>query len=167
MSVTLLILWLICIFGFVLAVHRWTTPRELDDVHPAVVSTENPRLKESLWLWVIPLYNNDPISAHPEWVDKLKNSGKKLGLHGVYHPNKEFGTDRSDEYIDTGIAEFEKAFGFYPTHFKAPNLALSEGNAEKLRKRGIKIKGLVNQAAHIVFHVTDYDVVPGYPPERP
>lgn len=140
----------------VFLIHRYTSREELDDVHPLIMDTDDPYIKRSEWLWVIPLYMNVPISNYPEWIDRLKATGKKIGLHGVYHKKLEFGVDRSDEYIDKGIDEFTKAFGYYPTHFKAPGLALTAQNQKKFEERGIEIKGLINQLIYQVHHTSSH-----------
>jgi predicted deacetylase len=136
----------------IILVCRLILHEELDDVHPYILDVNDPLAQRSKWLWVIPVYMNEPISNHPQWVKDIKDSGKKIGLHGVYHTKKEFRTDRSDEYIDKGIREFTKAFGYYPTHFKAPGLALTASNRKKIEERGIIIKGLFNQLTHRVHH---------------
>jgi predicted deacetylase len=126
--------------------------KELDDVHPRIMGVDDPHIKKSEWIWVIPLYMNDPVSRYPEWVNALKKTGKKIGLHGVYHTHREFGVDRSPEYIDKGISEFVRAFGYYPTHFKAPSLDLTEANREYLLSKGMKIMSSYNQIVHEVYH---------------
>ena len=131
---------------------RLVLHEELDDVHPYILDITDPLAQRSEWLWVIPMYMGEPISNHPHWVKELKDSGKKIGLHGVHHTKREFGTDRSDEYIDKGIKEFTKAFGYRPTHFKAPNLSLTPKNREKLENRGLVIRGTLNQVLHSVHH---------------
>jgi predicted deacetylase len=143
---------LIMLTSSIIVTSRIFSHEELDDVHPLILDTNDKYLKKSEWLWVIPYYGNVPISENKKWIKKLKKTGKKIGLHGVYHTHKEFGIDRSDEYVDKGINEFKKAFGYYPTHFKAPSLVLTENNAEKFRIRGIKIKGRLNQILHNVYH---------------
>ena len=117
---------------------------ELDDVHP-LIYTDKDMFNKAEWLWVIPLYNNDPISNHPEWTKMVKQSGKKIGLHGVKHRLSEFKNDLNHSYIDQGINEFRKAFGFYPTHFKAPRLELSKNNRNYILSKGIKCQGFINQ----------------------
>jgi predicted deacetylase len=139
------------IIGMGILLFRLFSHEELDDVHPLIMDVNDPYIKRSEWLWVIPLYMNDPLSNHPEWVQRLKAMGKKIGMHGVRHTKNEFGIDRSNEYIDKGINEFTKAFG-YPSHFKAPGLALTKSNRKKLRDRNIKIKGNLNQISHRVHH---------------
>ena len=152
--VTYLLVILILILCVVL-ICRKVLHEEFDDVHPLILDADDKQMKNSKWLWVIPFYNNIPISEDKDWIERLKKTNKKIGLHGVYHTHKEFGIDRDDEYIDKGINEFKKAFGYYPTHFKAPSLSLTKNNADKIRKRGIKIKSYLNQILHNVHHSTN------------
>lgn len=155
-TVFLIILCLIIVIVVAVLEHREFFHREIDDVHPLIMDVDNPYLQDSKWVWVIPLYMNDPVSNYPEWVERLKNTGKKIGLHGVYHKHKEFEKDLSDEYINLGINEFQKAFGFYPKYFKAPSLALTKANKKKIKDCGIKIKGRLNQILHKVYHTNDH-----------
>ena len=125
---------------------------ELDDVHPIIMGSDDPHIQRSKWLWVIPLYMDEPISNYPEWIKDIKNTGKKIGLHGVKHTHKEFGKDLSDDYIDAGVQEFYKAFGYYPKYFKAPSLAMTKNNTKKIEERGMEIKSRINQIIHTVHH---------------
>jgi peptidoglycan/xylan/chitin deacetylase (PgdA/CDA1 family) len=125
---------------------------ELDDVHPRIQDVDDPLVKRSKWLWVMPLYMDDPISNHPEWVARIKNTGKILGLHGVKHTYNEFGYDLSEDYIQSGIDEFTKAFGYPPRHFKAPKISLTKNNEAIIRKHGMDIKGRFNQIIHQAHH---------------
>lgn len=131
---------------------RAVSPEELDDVHPRIQDVDDPLVNRSKWLWVMPLYMNDPISNHPEWVAQLKATGKNLGLHGVEHTYDEFGHDLPEAYIKRGIDEFTKAFGYAPRHFKAPKLSLTPNNAAIIRKHGMEIKGRLNQFLRRAFH---------------
>ena len=133
-------------------VSRLVSHEELDDVHPFIMDVNDPYIKRSEWLWVIPFYLGEPISNHPKWVTQLKETGKKIGLHGVYHTKHEFGVERSNKYIDKGVKEFHKAFGYPPAHFKAPGLALTYGNRKKIESRGMEVKGWWNQICHRVHH---------------
>ena len=130
--------------------------KEIDDVHPLIMKPNNPYIQKSEWLWVIPLYMNDPISNHPEWVDQLKKTGKKIGLHGVKHTHKEFEINLSKEYIDSGVQEFKKAFGYKPTHFKAPSLALTDANRKIIESYGMEVKGRFNQIMHNCGHAPNH-----------
>lgn len=140
------------IFLLIFLLIRNLSHEELDDVHPRVQSVDDPLVKRSKWLWVMPLYMDDPISNHPEWIAKIKATGKMIGLHGVKHTYNEFGRDLSESYIKSGIDEFTKAFGYKPRFFKAPKLSITSKNAVIINKHGMKIKGVLNQLIHRVFH---------------
>lgn len=146
------VLSVIFILILIVVLSREYSDRELDDVHPRIMNSYDPYISFSKWLWVIPLYMDDPISNYPEWIDNLKKTGKKIGLHGVKHIHKEFEQNLTEEYIDAGIEEFTKAFGYYPTHFKAPSLALTAENKKILLARGINIRGRIDQILHTVYH---------------
>jgi predicted deacetylase len=138
-----------------LLLHRQFNHYELDDVHPSIQSVNHPYIKESKWLWIIPNYNNDPITNYPEWIEYIKNSGKKIGMHGVNHTYKEFGYNVSENYIQQGMNIWKKAFNEYPKYFKAPKLCLSINNKKLLEKKGMKIKGIYNQLLHKVYHTPE------------
>lgn len=140
------------VVGGLIVLSRLVSREELDDVHPLIMGVNDPHIDRSEWLWVIPLYAGEPISNHPHWCKHLLSTGKKIGLHGVRHTHREFGVEINDHFLDTGIDEFVKAFGFYPTHFKAPSLDLHPANRKKLEDRGIKIFGKFNQVIHNVHH---------------
>ncbi|MSS74299.1 hypothetical protein EXS72_01530 [Candidatus Pacearchaeota archaeon] len=76
-------------------------------------------------------------------------------MHGVYHTYQEFNTDRSEEYIQNGADEFEKCFGFAPTRFKAPQVALPYSNTLMLEKKGYTIDTLLGDLFHKVYHCND------------
>jgi predicted deacetylase len=139
----------------VLIVSRFLTHEEYDDAHPLILGVDHPLIQRSEWIWVIPLYMNDPISNYPEWIRQLKATGKKIGLHGVKHTYNEFGTDLSKEYIKEGVDEFIKAFGFYPTHFKAPKLSMTKHNRQIINDFGMIIMGRLNQLLHRVHHTAE------------
>jgi len=140
---------------YIIVLSRALAHHEIDDLHPLLISPDHPDVLRSKYLWVIPMYMGAPISNYPNWVarvKRLRSDGKIIGLHGVRHQDAEFGQELSDEYIDSGIQEFQKAFGFYPRYFKAPQLILSKKNRKKLEDRGLKIKHKVNQVLHTVYH---------------
>lgn len=152
-----IILFLLLILFFnSLILSRSVLNKEIDDVHPLIMSSKEPKLLNSEWLWVIPFYMGKSICEFPDWIKNIKNSGKKIGLHGVYHTHKEFSVDRSDEYIDLGIQEFKKAFGYYPTVFKPPSMCISKNNRKKFEERGIEIKTKLNQLFREVYHTNGH-----------
>ena len=106
---------------------------------------------------MVPDYNNTPISTYPEWCSSLISLNKIIGLHGVVHSYREFNTERDEEYLNSGIEEFEKCLGFRPTMFKAPQLEISQKNKEVIISSGLELKGHLNQITHKVYHCNDSD----------
>lgn len=143
------------VLGITLVAHRELSGKELDDVHPDIPCDEK-MLAESEWWWVVPLYGDKPLSDNPEWVEKVKKSGKKIGMHGVRHTFSEFNTDVSKEYIQKGMDEFEKAFGYKPTHFKAPKLQLTTNNYNLLKSMGFTVHTKWDQMIHKIYHCIDH-----------
>jgi predicted deacetylase len=143
------------VLGVTLACHRELSDREIDDVHPDIPCNDY-MLSDSTWLWVIPLYGDKPLTSNPEWVDRLKRSGKKLGMHGVRHTYSEFATDVSREYIQRGMDEFEKAFGYKPTHFKPPKMQITANNIKLLHELGFTVHNRWQQLIHKVYHCQDH-----------
>lgn len=143
------------VLGITLAVHQGVAPRETDDVHPDIPCTDH-MLNDSTWLWVIPWYGDVPLTAHPAWVDALKRSGKKLGLHGVRHTYREFATDVSRAYVQKGIDEFEKAFGYRPTAFKPPKMQITPRNRQLLAELGLTVRTDWQQMIHRIYHCPDH-----------
>lgn len=144
-----IIVSLILIYYFVIA-HR-----ELDDLHPLIPMGKD-KYNKSKWLWIIPLYLGVGISEYPEWCDKIRKSGKILGMHGVQHTYDEFSVDVSEDYIKKGMEEFKKGFGYYPKYFKAPKLHSTKHNDNLIRKLQMEIKDQFNQHTHLVYHTEDY-----------
>lgn len=143
------------VLGVTLTASRELSNREIDDVHPDIPCREG-ALTDSTWLWIIPLYGDQPLSSNPEWVERIKRSGKKLGMHGVRHTYAEFATDVSKDYIQKGIDEFEKAFGYRPTDFKPPKLQITANNVKLLKEMGFTIHNRWQQIIHKVYHCEDY-----------
>lgn len=138
--------------GSILLSLRHNLPRELDDVHPLLTPVDDPYIQRSEWLWVIPLYMHQPLSDYPEWIQGIKATGKKLGLHGVYHTFDEFGTDVNANYLQRGIDEFERAFGYKPTHFKAPRLHTTAHNEQLIADAHMISRTRWQQIIHTVYH---------------
>lgn len=156
----MLILFIFLLFIFLL-LRRQFDWYELDDVHPSIQSLDHPYIKRSKWLWIIPMYNNDPITNYPDWIKSIKNSGKKIGMHGIKHTYNEFGYDLSEDYIQKGMNIWKEAFGEYPKYFKAPKLSLTSNNKKLLEKNGIQIMGMYNQILHTVYHTPENRLVDG------
>lgn len=133
---------------------RLTSPREIDDVSPEIPCSLK-HLEKSDILWVIPKFNNKPISENKEWCNYILSLNKTLGLHGVYHEFEEFNADRSQEYLQEGINIFEQCFGFKPEIFKPPQLKISEESKKLIKENNMKLKSKLNQLTHKVYHCND------------
>jgi len=152
---TILILALIIVV-FILIAIRLILPMQLDDVNPSRLCDER-LLNKSSVLMVIPLLGNQSIAENPGWCEHIKSLNKTIGMHGVYHTEKEFRYANNEEDIRRGMEEFNQCFGFYPTIFKAPQLSLSKKNEEILREMNFTIIKLQNQIIHKTYHCTDYE----------
>ncbi len=129
--------------------------KEIDDVHPDIPCYDDPLEKVDV-LWVIPLYNDNPISHNPEWCANILALNKTIGMHGVYHqPYKEFQETRNQEYLDRGIQEFEKCFGYPPEIFKPPQLRINKENRQLVKENNLGLKWIFNQFTHKVYHCND------------
>lgn len=136
---------------FFIILSRTFNKTEIDDVHPLINCSAN----KLAWIdvyWVIPIYKGVPITEDREWCDKIKNSGKILGMHGVYHTHNEFSIQRSPEYIKEGMEVFKDAFGYYPTLFKAPRTNISKENLDTVKRLGMTPRGKMNQVLKSVYH---------------
>jgi predicted deacetylase len=149
--ITIIILTAIIILTIIILVHRKVSHREVDDVHPEIPMSKE-IFDDSKWLWVIPLYAGKPISDYKNWCEKIKKSEKFLGMHGVKHTFDEFNRDVTPEYVQDGMDEFKRAFGYYPKYFKAPKLHITKNNKKIVKDKGMKIKGRLNQLLHKVYH---------------
>jgi len=140
------------LFDLLLARAVW--PRQIDDVH-STISCSQDLLDKSDILLVIPFFNGVSIAENKTWCNQILALNKTLGLHGVYHTYQEFLESREQEYIEQGMAEFKKCFGFYPTLFEAPQLALSKQNEKSLMKMGFQVIGWPHTLSHKVYHCQD------------
>lgn len=160
----MVVLWIIgVVLGLILILFlvRAFSHKEIDDVSPGIFC-EDKYMEKADVLWVIPRFKNKSIADDKEWCDKIKSMGKKLGLHGVNHTYKEFNEERSEEYLQEGIGEFEKCFGFKPAEFKVPQLFISGNNVKLVESKGMKVKGWLNQITHKVYHCNDDGVFPNW-----
>lgn len=149
-AILFIILLLILILFFI----RLSLPKELDDVSPKIPCTSELITKADT-LWIIPNFNNKPISENKEWCNYILSFNKTLGLHGVNHEYNEFGTTRNQEYLNNGIKIFEQCFGFKPKIFKAPQLEISGNNKNLIKNNHMELKGTSNQILHKVYHCND------------
>ena len=147
--------WTILIVILVLLVSlfsiRILSSKEIDDVTPAFFCAEE-LLEKSDILFVIPIFNNKPISESPEWCEYILSLNKTLGLHGLYHEYREFETDRDQEYLQQGIDEFKTCFGFEPEIFKPPQLKISKANRKLIKENNMRLKTIPNKIIHKIYH---------------
>lgn len=146
---------------FALFLIRLISPREIDDVSPEIPCEEY-LLQKSDILWVIPNFNNTPISENRVWLQKILALNKTLGLHGVYHTYKEFNTNRNQGYLQEGISEFEKSFNQTPTMFKPPQLKINKENKILLKNNNLELKDYSNQIFHKVYHCNNTGRFPNW-----
>lgn len=133
---------------------RFINPREIDDVSPGIPCSQE-YMKKSSVLWIIPKFNNTPISENKTWCEEILSLNKTLGLHGVTHEYEEFKEDKTKEYLEEGIRIFEDCFGFKPTSFKPPQLKISENNKELIKENNLDLKLKPNQISRKVYHCND------------
>lgn len=157
----LVILVVIGIIANCVHLYRCTSHAELDDVHPLMKCDkldhflDHPRLTK---LWVVPMYNNVPITADPVWCAKIKHwadskPGRVLGLHGYAHTDHECARiELSDAHLEHANQLFFEAFGRLPDEFKAPNYALTTKNRDFIESRGLRIATKGDSMFHQIFH---------------
>ena len=148
-AVTIFIIFIILIL--ILLSIRLIGPKEIDDVTPDFFCAEELFEKSDI-LFVIPKFNNTPISENTEWCEYILSLNKTLGLHGVYHEYREFETDRNQTYLQEGIDEFKNCFGYEPELFKPPQLKISKANRELIRENNMKLKTIPNKIIHKIYH---------------
>lgn len=134
---------------------RTFSPKELDDVSPGIECSKN-LLEKSSVLWVIPKYNNQPISENRDWCNEILSLNKTLGLHGVNHVFEEFGAEQNQAYLEEGMQIFEECFGYKPEMFKPPQLKITEENRQLIKKNNLTLKLEANQMMHKVYHCGEY-----------
>ncbi|MBU0977612.1 MAG: hypothetical protein KKD18_04300 [Nanoarchaeota archaeon] len=138
---------------------RLFSKAHLDDVTPAIPCDEKLYDHAGI-LWVIPKFNSINISDNPEWCKKILALNKTIGMHGVYHSYREFMTFRDEEYVNEGVEEFEKCFGFKPTLFKAPQDAYNKINKESMG--GLHVVSYFELVFHKEFHCNNEGVLPNW-----
>jgi len=137
---------------------RLINPREIDDVTPGI-PCEKDLMNKADVMWVIPKFDNVSIAEDKVWCEKILIMKKTLGMHGVKHEYKEFGIDRSQEYLDEGMKIFEQCFGFAPEMFKPPQLEISNNNKKLIKNNNLKLKTIFNQITNKVYHCNDSDII--------
>jgi predicted deacetylase len=133
---------------------RYSFDRQVDDVSPNIIC-EKWVIDKSDILMVIPIFNNISIAENNSWCNYILGLNKTLGMHGVYHTYQEFLTARDESYIQQGIDEFKKCFGYAPSIFEAPQVALSAENEKTLKNMGFIVYDYPFQMTHKVYHCSD------------
>lgn len=153
------ILWTFLILIITLYIARALNPGELDDVTPGIQCNSELIAKSDI-LWIIPDFNNIPISNNSEWCNFIKSQNKTLGLHGIYHAYREFDNEILPEELNKAINDFTICTNTSPNIFKAPQLHLSTKNRIFLIKNNLEIKGRFNQLTHKTYHCSNTGVFP-------
>jgi len=152
------ILVIIFFLAVMLFAAREVLPTEIDDVSPEIncpeIDTYNPDI-----LYVIPDFNNKPISQNVDWCNYISSLNKTLELHGIHHwPYEEFKTQTITQAdIDFAVYRFETCFGERPDKFKPPQLAISQNNKNVIERSGLKLE-LNSYILHKVYHCSDTGV---------
>jgi len=152
-----LVMFLACIF--VLFLIRNLSSRELDDVYPGRYCSED-LINKSDVIFVVPMPNSISIANNRLWCKDMLQLNKTIGMHGVYHaPDNpgEFAINRNENYIQIGLEEFKKCFGFYPQLFKAPEYKLSKENALLIKRMNLSIISESHALFHKNYHCVDYE----------
>ena len=142
-----------------LIIVRANATREIDDISPGIIC-EQKYMQKSDILWVIPRFQNIPISENQEWCAEISSLNKTLGMHGIYHSYKEFGYYVNETEFQEAIQIFEDCFNQTPTIFKAPNLVLSQQNKELLKQNNLTIRNHFHQTIHKVYHCSNSGTFP-------
>jgi predicted deacetylase len=153
---------LIVLFVLILSLFfiRLINPSEIDDVSPGINCPEIEIYNPST-LYVIPNYNNNPISNDTGWCKHILSLNKTLELHGITHSYREFlYKNITQEDLNYGISEFEKCFNKTPDKFKAPQLDISKENRLLIKENNLKLRTRFNQITRKVYHCNDSDVIP-------
>lgn len=140
---------------------RLLSPKQIDDISSEIPCEQN-LIKKSDILWIIPKFNNIPISENPEWCEYILSLNKTLGLHGVTHEYQEFSTNRNQKYLEEGIQIFEDCFGYKPTLFKPPQLKISKENKKLIKNNNLQLKLITNQITHKVYHCNNTGFFPNW-----
>jgi predicted deacetylase len=158
---TKIFLTVIILLALLLFFIRLTSPKEIDDIHPLRPCEEN-YIEKSDTLWIIPKYQNYPISKNQTWCKEILKTNKILGMHGIYHSYHEFKYKINETELIETKQIFEKCFGYEPTLFKPPYLKLSKENKELLKKHNLEIKLITNQNTHKVYHCQNSGFFPNW-----
>ncbi len=155
-----IIMFIILFAIILLEIIRLVSPRHLDDVHPNIPCDET-LLKKADILYVIPKFENVSIANNVEWCAKILSYNKTLAMHGVYHTYNEFIADRNESYVQDGAEEFNKCFGYSPTMFKPPQVAISKYNKDLLKNK-YTLDTWVTERFHKVYHCNNQGMFPNW-----
>jgi len=153
-SILTIILILIAVLFFI----RLANPIELDDLTPGI-PCESDLIGKANILWVIPDFENNSIAQNKPWCSEILELNKKLGMHGVKHSYNEFRENITQAEIQRGMEIFKECFGFYPTMFKPPQLAISDEEKKLIKDSGMELMIEGNQITHKVYHCNDSDII--------
>jgi predicted deacetylase len=142
----------------ILFIIRLISPKEIDDISPEIPCSELDTYSSEI-LYVIPYYNEKPISENKPWCDYILSLNKTLAMHGIYHTYDEFKTTKSQEELNKGIEEFEKCFGYKPKIFKAPQLKINKQNRLLIKNNNLILKNQFSQATHKVYHCNNTGIL--------
>lgn len=150
---------IIVVLILILFLIRQFSLKDLDDVSPGRYCPAS-LIEKSDILFVIPLLGNTSIADNKSWCQYILGLNKTIGMHGVYHAPDvpgEFAIDRDREYIQRGMDEFKKCFGFYPLIFEAPQLKLSDKNSVLLRDMNMTVFSVPWAITHKTYHCVDQE----------
>jgi predicted deacetylase len=133
---------------------RAISPKELDDVSPRIPCQEN-LIEKSDVLWIIPKFNNTPISEDKQFCAYISSLNKTLGLHGYQHTYQEFGKPVSQSELNDAITIFQDCLNQTPMMFKPPQLKISDKNKKLIHINNLKLELDLNQISHKVYHCSD------------
>lgn len=138
---------------------RFVLSKQIDDVNPFMGCSEDELAKADIF-YIVPIYNDIPINESTEWCEKILAMNKTLYLHGIYHTYREFEDNINLEEFNRGREIFKDCFGFYPQHFKAPQLAFAKDNKWILDSFDLNLDGEMNHLFHKVYHCNDSGIFP-------
>jgi predicted deacetylase len=135
---------------------RLISPNQIDDVNSEIPCPEIQKYKPDI-LYIIPNYNNNPISENETWCKEILALNKTLELHGINHqPYREFLVENiTQEKMNFALEELQKCFNQTPEKFKPPQLKISKENKKLIRKNNLKIISNANAIIHKVYHCND------------
>jgi predicted deacetylase len=158
MKVFLIILAAMVILLFFI---KLISPREIDDLSPGIPCDQTYLQKADI-VWVIPEYNNIPISDNQTWCKQILAMNKTIGMHGIYHSYHEFDYYVNDTQLKQAKQIFADCFGYEPTLFKPPYLRISKVNKQLLKENNLTLRRFLTQDTRKVFHCEDSGTLPNW-----